>query len=445
MRTSWRSMGRRVLYYSSALAICGLGGGAIWWTSNHSTTLDLSANARHTLSAASVHAIAAVTQPLTVTAYLSSKSPARTQISDLVTLYQAHQPRLKLIFTDPASIADVARVEGIKDGELALELNGQRERFTRTTEEAFTNALLRLMRRDEQWLAFITGHGERSPQRSANFDVSHWAEVLRGRGYRVQELNLAEQGAIPSNTTLVVLASPQLDYLPGESRVIADYVAQGGQLLWLVEPDMPSSLNALAAIVGFKHLAATVIDPVTQALNIDNPALAVVTRYPEHPALDGLKAATLMPYATPLVAMPLPGWHATPLLLSSARAWAETGRMTGNVGFNPSVDTRGPLTLGLALSRPHGTGEQHLVVLGDGDFLSNTYIGNGGNQDLGTRLVDWLAANNHLISIETRLAPDVALDLTRWQQMVIGFGFLFVLPLAFLVNGALIWWRRHRA
>ncbi|MGH8596577.1 MAG: GldG family protein, partial [Gammaproteobacteria bacterium] len=313
------------------------------------------------------------------------------------------------------------------------------------TEEAFTHALLRLLQRDTQFIAFVTGHGERSPFGQANFDLGHWHEVLKARGYRVQELNLAELTAVPDNTALVVMASPQLDYLPGEITLILDYVARGGNLLWLAEPDLPRSLDTLAKKIGFERLAATVVDPVASALGIDNPAFAIVTRYPAHPALRGLSSASVFPYATPLAARATPGWRASRLLETGAKAWGETAAMRGTVTFDPDNDYRAPLALGLALTRSRSGGEQRLVMLGDGDFLSNTYIGNSGNQDLGTRLVDWLAMNEAMIEIETRLAPDVSLDLARWQQAVIGIGFLVVLPLAFALNGILIGWRRHHA
>lgn len=431
-------------HYAVALAICVAAGVCGWWATQHRTAFDLSANGVHSLVAASLQALAALPDPVVVSAYVSPKHQARAQIAELVARYQLQRPSLKLRFIDPATIVDQARANTIDDGELTITYSDRTEHVARYTEEAFTNALLRLLQRDQKFIAFVTGHGERSPLRPANFDLSHWYEVLKGRGYQVQEVNLAET-PVPDNTSLLVMASPQLDYLPGETKLVADFVARGGALLWLVEPAQPASFEALARTIGFERLPATVVDPVTQALGIDNPAITLVTKYPAHPALTGLNAASLFPFATPIHERAPPGWQAVRILETGTKAWGETGPMTGNVGFDGATDYPGPLPLAIALTRRYGGAEQRVVVIGDGDFLSNTYIGNSGNQDLGTHVVDWLATNDAMVRIETRIAPDVRLELTRWQQAVIGFGFLLVLPAALALNGFLIGWRRRRA
>jgi hypothetical protein len=86
-----------------------------------------------------------------------------------------------------------------------------------------------------------------------------------------------------------------------------------------------------------------------------------------------------------------------------------------------------------------------VVVLGDGDFLSNRFLGNGGNRALGTRVVDWLLADDALLDIATVQAPDRELALSRTAVATIGFGWLFGLPLGLLAIGGLIAWRRRRA
>jgi ABC-type uncharacterized transport system involved in gliding motility auxiliary subunit len=89
--------------------------------------------------------------------------------------------------------------------------------------------------------------------------------------------------------------------------------------------------------------------------------------------------------------------------------------------------------------------EQRVVAIGDGDFLSNSFLGNGGNRELGQRVFDWLLGDDALIEIPDKSARDRQLTLSTGALASISIGFLFALPAALLLAGAAIWWRRRRA
>ncbi|BBL76704.1 DUF4350 domain-containing protein [Methylomagnum ishizawai] len=87
---------------------------------------------------------------------------------------------------------------------------------------------------------------------------------------------------------------------------------------------------------------------------------------------------------------------------------------------------------------------QRIVVVGDGDFLSNAYLGNGGNLDLGLNILQWLGRSDSLINIPAKVAPDSKLDLAPLASGAIAVGFLFILPLILIGTGATIWFKRRR-
>ena len=89
-------------------------------------------------------------------------------------------------------------------------------------------------------------------------------------------------------------------------------------------------------------------------------------------------------------------------------------------------------------------GEQRVAVIGDGDFLSNAYLGNGGNLTLGMNLINWLSHDDRFIDIPVKTAPDRNLSFSPLAQGLIGFGWLVLLPLGLAATGAVIWWRRRR-
>ena len=143
-------------------------------------------------------------------------------------------------------------------------------------------------------------------------------------------------------------------------------------------------------------------------------------------------------------------------MTTSEHSWSETGVLAGEIDFDASKDMPGPLTLGVGITRALDDGEasehaelplreQRVVVVGDGDFLSNAYIGNGGNLNLGMNIINWLSRDDQLLSIPARTAPDSSLDLSKTDSVIIGFGFLLVLPLLLLATGLVIWLKRRKA
>ena len=140
-------------------------------------------------------------------------------------------------------------------------------------------------------------------------------------------------------------------------------------------------------------------------------------------------------------------WQTTELLRTQTETWAELSKIsTTEINFNEDIDIAGPLTVALAMERqqPEAETAQRVIVVGDGDFLSNHYLGNGANQTLATGMINWLTAQDDRLNIAIKPTADNQLELSFSETLSIAIGFLFLLPAMLLGSGLMLWWFRRR-
>ncbi len=423
-----------------------VGVGLAGWLSHHySSSWDWSAGGRNSLSSASQALLARLEAPLQITSFSPEMPQLRHQISDVIERYRRYRPDIEFDFINPDTNPDLVRQLGIQvTGELRLVYKGRSENLSTIDEESLSNAIQRLMQQQERWISAITGHGERSLDGKANHDLGGFGEELQRKGYQVHSLELASAVEIPDNTSLLVLADPQVDYRPGEIKQISQYLEDGGNLLWMLDPGPMHGLESVAKLLGLKALPGIVVDANAAALGLDSPAIALVPKYPAHPITNNFELVTIYPHTTALQVAESDEWQSTPLLNTLSRSWNETGPLQGEVERDEKLgEQAGPLSIGIAMSREKNGREQRILLLGDSDFLANAYLGNGGNLQLGLNMFRWLAGDDKLMNIPARTAPDRTLTLSTTASAVISLGFLFMLPILLLSTGLLVWWRRR--
>jgi ABC-type uncharacterized transport system involved in gliding motility auxiliary subunit len=430
---------------------CGLLG---WLGQRYELRADWSRTSANTLSEPTERVLERLEGPVRITAYARDSGPLRHAIRNLVERFRRTAPGLSLEFVDPDRAPDRVRELGVThDGELIAEYQQRTAHVLEPTERALTNGLLRLLAADERWVVYVTGHGERDLLGQANHDLGRFGAQLQRRGYRVQGVELARTGSVPDNTSVLVVSAPAVSLLPVEVRALVEWIEGGGNLLWLGEPNAGDGLAALGSALGVTFVPGTIVEPRTQDHGLDSPLFALATSYPSHPATRGFQPVTLYPMAAGVRATPPEGWRAAPLALSGPQAWSESGPLEGEVGFDQGQDVAGPLQLVVALERELAARardgvmlahRQRIVITGDGDFLSDTYLGNSGNLDLGLALLHWLAGDDELVGVSAQTAPDARLELSRTQVAIMALVFLILTPLAFVGAGVGVWLRRRR-
>lgn len=431
------------------LALLAVLGSLAWLSTRYTVQTDITANAGNSLSQASQKLLASLPDKIQLTAYIKKDQSLRSQITQLVARYKRHKTELTLTFIDPDSQPEKVRELNIDPtGAVIVEYQGRTEKLNFIDESSLTNALLQLANADERWVTFLSGHGERAPDGIANFDLGQFGKELDRRKIKAQSVNPATMPAIPDNSALLVLSAPAVPLLSGEIELIKNYIRQGGNLLLLTDPDN-RQLDALEQVLGLRQLPGTLVDSSSKLYGINDPSFVLVGEYPAHPITQGLQTISLYPLSAALEISEETDFQAVELLKSAAKSWTETGPIAGKILFDADGEEKqGPLTFAYALTRPSTrsgqTQEQRIVVVGDGDFLSNAYLGNVGNLDMGLRMITWLLHDDRFINIPAKTASDKSLQLSQVSVAVIGFGFLLVIPLLLMGTGFYIWRKRKQ-
>jgi ABC-type uncharacterized transport system involved in gliding motility auxiliary subunit len=458
MKLNARSRLRFRLQSSSFVILVLVAAGLIAWLSTRYTyEADWTADKRNTLSDTNRLLLAQMPEPLVITAYAGNSDPSlRAAIREAISRYQKHKNDIELRFIDPISAPGEVRERGISmEGEMIFSYQGRDEHVTDVSESALALVLQRLARQQERWVVFLSGHGEADPLGQANHDFGNWARHLRNRGMRVETLDFAQAEKVPDNTAVLVLSMPRSAWLPGELSSLRAYLEAGGNLLWLIDHGDWHGLEGLVEQLGLTRLPGMPMDPVSSRLfGYAHRSTLLVSDYAAHPLTQNLHGLrTLFPQPVALTVIAPEDWEARSLFSSHPAAWSETRLDDDNIEFDPQTDVAGPLDLAFILNRPwektddkgeSTPKEQRIAIVGDGDFLSNAYLDNSANLDLGLNLVNWLAEDDNFSQIPTTLPSDLKLDLSQTTAALIAFTFLFVVPFMLLLSGGLIWWQRRK-
>ncbi len=292
-------------------------------------------------------------------------------------------------------------------------------------------------------MVFLSGHGERHINGAANFDWGDYGQYLTKKGIAVQLLDLSTSPGIPDNASVLVIASPQIELLPGEVTIIQEYIDGGGNLLITIDPYEYNGLDLLVEKLGIGFIDGVIHDPNIEILyKIQDPTYALVVKYPDHPITKKIEAITLFPKAMALEVISDDEYAIIPLLQTLPQSWSRPI----NSSLSRNGGKKGPLNIGYVLTRekPDEEEAQRIVIIGDGDFLSNQSIGNGSNIDLGTNIINWLSHDDKQIKIPVKFAQDRKLELSMWLAGLLEIGFKVVFPLGLILFGIVTWIIRKR-
>ncbi|HEY0906984.1 MAG TPA: GldG family protein [Methylophilus sp.] len=424
---------------------------------------DITQANRNILTQGSVNVLKQMTGDVNITVYATNDDANngdtfRKGMIDFIARYQREKKNVFIHFINPSEEPKLAQEAGVKvDGETVVEYNKRTEHITPPfAEQEMTNLLVRLSRSNTQPIMYLDGHGERLLQGVKNQDLGEFGKQLESKGFKFANPDLTIAQAVPSNGAMLVIASPQVDVSAVEAKKIKDYIEAGGNVLWLLDDDHLRGLQEVADYLGIKVSAGIVVDKAAEQYGAD-PKMSFASQYGDHAITRNFMLRTVFPEAHEVDAKASDdlGWKVGRLIDVAPNGWLEsdkipTGAQDLRVSFEHGKDKPGPINVGVALERQYGKKGQRVVVVGNANFLANTFITNGGNLDLGINMINWLAGDDRLITIQPMPLKDInvtipATDQGRLVAWLVFHAFQYIFPIGLFVAGLFLWWKRRKA
>ncbi|WP_138774326.1 GldG family protein [Desulfohalovibrio reitneri] len=403
---------------------------------------------RHSLTEQTGRVLREMPRPVHVTAFYRPSEPGKQAAQDLLELYAGASDRFTFEFLDPDRRLVTAREMGVtQTGTLVVSSGGKREKMATPDEERLTNAVIRVSQAGSVVVYAVAGHGEVVPDTPGEDGMGRLVQELSDKEVLVEPLLLGEAGKVPDDATAVLVLGPRRDFLDRELAILDGYVKEGGSLLAALSAEGATNFSDwLENTLGVRAVDGMVVDPVGELL-VGDALMAVAQEYPDFKVAEEFTFMTLLPTARPL------SWRAggkglARLAQTGPEAWAERDMdalSRAEAAFDEGADAPGPLWLAATVvkEREEG-GETRAVVVGDQDFLTDRFIGLGGNMDLALASLTWLTSSENLVRIETggaagelaMLSPGAG-DILTWLPGA-------ALPLMTLIVGVLVAWRRKK-
>jgi ABC-type uncharacterized transport system involved in gliding motility auxiliary subunit len=438
-----------VLYTAIVLAIVVL---ANWFVDRHDRRWDLTPNQQYSLSPQSQKIVKGLDHDITI--YVFDRERSFRGQQDLLSNYSALTPRVTVRYVDPNRQPALAKQFGVRTYGTVIVASGDRHYEAQSSnEEGVTNAIIRVLK-GQRSVYFVEGHGERDIESSDNSGYGKIKKQLEDENYQVKTLVLLQKMAIPADCSLLAVAGPRTDYLPQEVETIQKYIAGGGRALFLLDAGFETpSLDKLLADWNVTVRNDLVVDenPVAQIFGT-SPTMPLILTYGSSPIVQPLaRTATLFPLTRSFEVGKdsKAGVTTASLCETSADSFgvADFNPKMHQVSYRPGKDIKGPLTVAVS-GTVAGNGakktEGRFVAVGTSALAANAYLGFQGNRDLVMNMVNWLSADEDLISIRPKPRESQQLNLSAQQMNRLLYFGVFGLPLLIIAAGTTVWWRRRR-
>ncbi|MCU1258215.1 MAG: ABC-type uncharacterized transport system involved in gliding motility auxiliary component-like [Bryobacterales bacterium] len=419
-----------------------------WLANQHNKSFDTTANKRYTLSDQTKKVVGNLKTDVRVQYFDKTSSFERAKA--LLDRYANLSNKLHVDYIDPDKKPDLARAAGIRTYGSIVVQNGLKKQDAKSlSEEEVTGALIRTLKSGDRTACFVTGSGELGIDDTDRGGLSAFKTSLEKNNFKTKTLSLLEKPEIPADCSVLIVPGPKRDYIQPEVDAIKKFLDAGGKALFMIDPpidfghgDANSGSPALVKLLegyGVNLNNDLVIDAsgVGQFFGF-NEASPIVAKYSANPIVATMKGnATVFPLARSIDVKS----GAEKLFETSENSFSTTN-LKPPIKIDPAKDKKGPFTLGAADTI---AGKGRIVVVGSSSAAANQVFGIGqiGNRDLFLNMMNWLTADEDLISIRPKDPEDRRISMTRSQMSLLFYTSVVFIPMIVIGSGVAVWWRRR--
>ena len=425
----------------------------------HYKTFDFSINQINSISEQSRKVIGSLDSDLLVKFFYKNGAERAEEnkklFRELIKQYEDISSRVKFEFVEinekPRLALDFGANKG--SGEAFIDYKGSKNRIENYSEQDFTNAIIKVTRKQKKTIYFLEGHGERSlDDEKSELSLFGFKQLLEKNSYRVRTINLTSTLSIPADATTIIIAAPTQQLQLSEIISLEDFLNNGGSLLLMLDEKETFGLGNIMKKMGLElepHYIYNVFNsPMGKVVNAQ--AATVAVQYSTTDEITKVFTNNQMTvFRNP---------HSLRLLNNSTKVKDEVIVRTpeSSVALTEldSKDYNGePRSFDIGVSvkgKMNASGKEFAaVVFTDVDFVSNILLYQNLNRDLALNAISSLTKESDLISISAKepLATRMLVSPPEFSQFfkfaVVG---LFVpLPIIFMILSIVLWYRRRHA
>ena len=479
LQTRFRGIGARIYAGLVVLVSAAVGTVAVVGIALHDVHFDLTREKIYTPSERAMQVVDRLDRPVKLTYFYQGEDQSARRAKEIVEVMGNRNRLLEVHTIDPDKQPTLAQTAGVKVYNAAVLESGGRRILVRTTDEnQIAIGIQRVLREKVVTICYIEGHNEypvdnfefhthleglvghshgdanSAVVKTTGHGIGRMRRALEALGYDVRKITLASAGKVPTDCTVTVDAGPRTTYLPQETAALDAYLKQGGSLLlmydlgFVIEPNLKQLLKTL----GVQFRQAVIVDPKSHYTS--DPEMVAVTGYDKNPITKDV-SFTFYPGARAMeLQKPADGIRVAPLISSSNESYLKPVAAVSQREIETSVIA--PLSAEERKPQPHVfaaavAGELpgkdskpfRAVVMGDGDFASNSFFPYMANSDLALSMIRWLVGEEANTPVSSRIPVPPMILLTQEQMRAVFLILEVLLPLLVVVAGGIVWWRRR--